>query len=459
MAVIEEDGAAIAGEAATAARREVPADLREKRLDSAFAEAARANHRRVLWLRTLALAVIAGFEWMIFPMPGVLFPLVMILAFALAGLIHAGVLTWRPDAAWASYLLVAVDAALLAFTLYYPNPFLDNPLPRQVALKQGGDVFFYVVIVLTAMSYSPPLTLWGGICSAGAYAVAFLIITGFDLSVPPGPEPWRDVTWTWWGVLAQTTFVMVLVAALLSALTWRSRRLVLSQARAERGRAALARYFSPNMVEVLDRAGGALPSRRQQVAVLFADVKGFTALSERMPPEALIAFLRDLQREAAEAVFGAGGTLDKYIGDCVMATFGTPDPGPRDATNALAAARAMAARADAAAVAAEARGEQPLRLGIGIHYGPVVAGDVGDARRLEYTVIGDAVNVAARLERLTRDLDAEIVISRQLADQVRRESPDMARVLLAGFEPLGAQQMRGRAEPVEVLAYRPAAAA
>ena len=102
-------------------------------------------------------------------------------------------------------------------------------------------------------------------------------------------------------------------------------------------------------------------------------------------------------------MFAHGGTLDKFIGDSVMATFGTPQPGPRDAAHALACARAMLASLGVWNSERTARGEMALRAGIGLHFGPVVLGDIGDERRLEFAVLGDTVNTASRLEGLTRE--------------------------------------------------------
>ena len=129
-------------------------------------------------------------------------------------------------------------------------------------------------------------------------------------------------------------------------------------------------------------------------------------------------------------MFAHNGTLDKYIGDALMATFGTPDPGRDDATRALRCARAMLASLAEWTRERAAHGEEPVRIGIGVHYGPVVLGNVGGERRLEFTVIGDTVNIAARLEALTRIQDVALIISAPLVEAVQRETGDAD---LAGF--------------------------
>src|SRR5262249_50258239 len=137
----------------------------------------------------------------------------------------------------------------------------------------------------------------------------------------------------------------------------------------DRRRAVLARHFSPNMVEELMRAGGQLDAvRTQPIAVMFADLFGFTALSATMPATDVVGLLRSFHALVEEAVFGNQGTLDKYIGDGVLATFATPRPGPRDATNAVSAARAIISGINRWNRERSEHGRHPIRIGIGLHY-------------------------------------------------------------------------------------------
>src|SRR5262249_12301776 len=160
-----------------------------------------------------------------------------------------------------------------------------------------------------------------------------------------------------------------------------------------------------------------------------------------LPSVEVIALLREYLGHFEEAVFAHGGTLDKYLGDGVMATFGTPRPGPRDATNAVACAGAMAEKIVAWNAERIADGSIPLRIGIGLHHGEVVLGDIGGERRLEYAVIGDTVNVASRVQDMTRTLDIAILVSEAVVEAVRREGGEGA---LAGFRDLGGPGLRGR---------------
>lgn len=219
--------------------------------------------------------------------------------------------------------------------------------------------------------------------------------------------------------------------------------------RVERARANLARHFAPNMVDLLaeeDEPFG--PARTQFVAVLFADIIGFTRLCELLAPKTVFALLRDCQSRLAAEVFECRGTLDKYIGDGLMATFGTPYPSRTDPRSALRCARRMQAAMAAWNRERQAAGAPSVRLAVGVHYGPALLGNIGSEKRLEFAVIGDTVNVANRLERMARELDTGIVVSGQLVAAVREEAGPAAEEL-AGFRQRGAQAIRGRAGAIE----------
>ena len=217
-----------------------------------------------------------------------------------------------------------------------------------------------------------------------------------------------------------------------------------------RERTNLARYFSPNMVEELAKTDEPLGAvRQQEVAVLFIDIVGFTALSEKLPPAQVIALLRDFHGRMAARIFAHGGTIDKYLGDGLMATFGTPRPGERDAADALACGVAMAAELRLWNEVRHGQGAAAVEAGIGIHFGPVVVGDMGGEGALEFAVIGDTVNVAARLEALSRSLDADIVISADLANAAKAQDIDAD--ILQSFQPAPPQTLRNRTQAVELL--------
>jgi adenylate cyclase len=169
-------------------------------------------------------------------------------------------------------------------------------------------------------------------------------------------------------------------------------------------RSRLERYHSPAVIESIVQAapGGSDTSvgrmKLAEATVLFADLAGFTPVSEKIGPQQVTEMLESYFTHAVEAIFDAGGTLDKFIGDCVMAFFGAPVPQADHARRAVQAALQIQRDQAALNVERERHGLPALRVRIAIQSGPVMVGDVGSKRRVDYTVLGNTVNVAARLE-------------------------------------------------------------
>jgi adenylate cyclase len=191
------------------------------------------------------------------------------------------------------------------------------------------------------------------------------------------------------------------------------------EARGERDRRrALERFFAPEVAAEIagDPGRAALGGTRATVAILFSDIRGFTALAEQSGPEEVAALLGDYYAVAVDAVFEHGGMLDKFIGDAVMAVWGTPLPDAAAADRALAAARAMQGGLEALNRRRSAMGQPLISAGFGISYGEVFAGNVGTPRRLEYTVVGDPVNIASGLCGAAGP--GEILVSGALAEHL-----------------------------------------
>jgi adenylate cyclase len=213
--------------------------------------------------------------------------------------------------------------------------------------------------------------------------------------------------------------------------------------RAREIRASFERFFAPSVAAAIAASPGqaALGGQQLPVAVLFGDIRGFTPLAEQASPEELAALLGDYFAAMVDAVFEHHGTLDKFIGDAVMAVWGAPFPLPDAADRALQAARAMRTELARHNRRRQAAGRPPIEAGFGLSYGEVFAGNIGSARRLEYTVVGDAVNLASRLCDMAGP--GEILVDDELAARLSDR---------AGLEPLAAVNIRGRAGTVR--AYR-----
>jgi adenylate cyclase len=225
---------------------------------------------------------------------------------------------------------------------------------------------------------------------------------------------------------------------------------------AERARGNLARYFSPNIVEMLavqDEPLGAV--RRQTVAVMFADIVGFTRMAEAMAPEAVVTMLRQFHDRMTAEIFTCGGTVDKYIGDSIFAVFGVPTASDNDAANALNCADRMLTALDRWNEKRVQDGEAPLAIGIGLNYGPAVLGDVGSKHSMSFTVIGDTVNTAARLQGLTRTLETPIVVADAVVQAIGGTASSAA--ALARLRDRGEQALRGRSGAVRIWTWHGAA--
>src|SRR5262249_30292840 len=152
------------------------------------------------------------------------------------------------------------------------------------------------------------------------------------------------------------------------------------------------RYFSPEVAALLaERGEEEAPAEEREVTILFSDLRGFTALSERLSGPEVVALLNEVDEELVGAIFEHGGTLDKYLGDGIMAYFGAPLPTPAPAPRGVRGASARRAGRAELTRRRVAGGEPPLCVGVGVHTGTAVLGDVGASRRREYTAIGDAV--------------------------------------------------------------------
>jgi len=220
---------------------------------------------------------------------------------------------------------------------------------------------------------------------------------------------------------------------------------------AERARNNLSRYFSPNIVELLAAQDEPLGTvRRETVAVLFADIVGFTRMAEAMPPEAVLAMLREFHTKMTAQIFACGGTVDKYIGDAIVAVFGVPSASSEDATNALACAGKMLDALESWNDDRERAAELRLEMGVGVNYGPAVLGDVGSEYGMSFTVIGDTVNTAARLQALTRTLGTPLVVGDALVAAVKAWSSDIASEVIGQMEDQGEHNLRGRAGPIRI---------
>jgi adenylate cyclase len=242
-------------------------------------------------------------------------------------------------------------------------------------------------------------------------------------------------------LVAATTVVLAITVA-------RGRRTLLEAVVTAQRSANLARYLPSGLAPLLAEADvDALKhGRHQHAAVLFADIRGFTALSESLDPAAIAEFLASFRCRATRAIEAHGGIVDKFVGDNVMGVFGVPFATPADAANALAAGRALQAEVAAWNGKRRDAGRRLVSVGIGIHYGQVFVGVIEAGDRLEFTVIGDTVNTAHRIEELTKTTNWPFLVSAELLEAAKTPYPSRH------CHPLPAQVVRGRKDPLQLFA-------
>ncbi|MEK0431791.1 MAG: hypothetical protein RL139_1595 [Gemmatimonadota bacterium] len=207
-------------------------------------------------------------------------------------------------------------------------------------------------------------------------------------------------------------------------------------------RSNFERFFTPTLAARIASSPDAvkLGGDKRRVAVLFSDIRGFTSLSETMNPDAMARLLTEYFTEMVECVFRHGGTLDKFIGDAVMAQWGAPIGEPDDCDRAMQAALDMMRELDALNARWRAESRPTLEIGIGLNVGDVFAGNIGSDRRLEYTVIGDSVNVSSRLCGAAGP--GEILLSEAFRDALT--SPP-------ALDPLPPMELKGKSQPLPVF--------
>ena len=346
----------------------------------------------------------------------------------------------RPGGWRSGTFFVLSDFAVVTLASFGTIRFLDLP----PSMLGATPTFLLSVPLLSfaALRFNPwsvaLLTL-----GIGAIGIAFAL---WPADAAPGGPPIFSPA-----ANAMRVVMLVTSGLVLAYVVMRGRRLLIEAVRIGERATNLSRYLPQPVADLVARDGIEALSRgrSQAAAVMFADLVGFTTLTERMPPDAVGRLLTELRGRQRRAVEGAGGIVDKFIGDAVMAVFGVPEPHPHAARQALDAAAAMSRRLAAWNEERAARGEPRLAVGIGIHYGLVFAGAVGDTGRLEFATLGDTVNVAQRCERLTRDIGCELIVT---ADVLRAADADPA-----GWIPLASHGLRGR--DGDVALFRPSSPA
>ncbi len=402
-------------------RRDLDEDLRLALEARSRSNEIHVNRIRLVFLTGLLMLHSASYVRPFAPFP-ITVPMLTYESLALALAVFFHVRLRGPARAPSPIAFAAFD--VVAFTGF---AFL-HLLPIDLATALYLPAMFYLVLVgVSTLRFSPAAVLVSGAGGLVGFAAYFALKAGPSIQLGP-------------------PIVALAVATTAAHLSSRS---LLSLFLEVNRKARLERFLSPDVVaEIGEREELlGLSGTRRRVTILFCDIRGFTGLSERLDPSQVVDLLNTYLGSMTEVVFQFAGTLDKFLGDGIMAVFGAPVARADDSDRAVDAALGMLGALAGYNDQRRSRGEEPLRVGIGIHTGDVIAGTVGSPRRMDYTVIGDTVNVASRVESLTRKFGVDLIVTEET-----RRSLSRSRTL----RPLGDENVKGRLAPVTVFAVEPA---
>jgi class 3 adenylate cyclase len=343
------------------------------------------------------------------------------------------------------YLIITLD--VFGFSVMLHLAFLHGDvqqmlaafgLPAPLLLSIGFLALFGLYIILDLLRFSVGSSYFALLLFSLGYAAVYYLMAESlrgPLYLPGFAFP------------ASIFFFPSLIMTMLSAYVSRRVADMVLQSKVQQ---QLERYLPPALTrESIARNAiriDADEGRKGPAAILFSDIRSFTSISESMNPQEIVDFLNAYFNDMIEVVYQHEGTLDKIVGDEIMVLFGTPVFTERYCDQAVLTALAMLDKLDEFNEIRSLQGADPVRIGIGIHQGEVVYGSIGSMRRMDFTAIGDPVNTASRLERLTRKLDSTIIISEQVYGNLSKKTLRMLEV-----RDFGPASVRGKAETFRIF--------
>ena len=308
---------------------------------------------------------------------------------------------------WMIYLSVVIDMALLMVLIFSFH--LKYAQTAAFYLKVPTLLYVFLFIGLRALRFEARLVMFSGVC--GALGWAYLT---YYVSTGRGGPPNRTHNFIEYmtsnallvGAEIDKIIAILLTTFVLALAISRARHLLVRSVSEGAAARDLSRFFDPGVAARIRTAAMSIKAGEgelRDVAILTVDLRGFTRLSTELAPGEVMKMLQDYQGRVCPLIAAHGGSIDKFLGDGILASFGAVAPSPTAAADALRAADAVVAAADHWIAERRAAGLPPLAIGLAVSSGRVVFGAVGDGERLEFTVIGDAVNFAAKLEKHNKD--------------------------------------------------------
>ena len=366
-------------------------------------------------------------------------------------------LSWRERLVpWVIYLSIVLDMALLLALIWSFH--LEYGQPPSFYLKAPTMIYVFIFIGLRVLTFRARYVVVAGL----AAAVGWAILSAYAILASGGREmitrdyvEYMTSNSVLIGAEADKIIAILVVTALLAVAMNRARRLVVRSAAEGAAARDLARFFSPEVAREITAAEQMIEAgsgEARDAAVVFCDIRGFTRFAHTVSPGEVIAMLTEYQQALVPSILGHGGTIDKFMGDGIMATFGAVRPSPTAAADAL---RAVDAVIEAAAAWSEHRaalGQPVHKVNAAAAFGPIVCGAVGDVDRLEYTVIGDPVNQAAKLEKANRAQGVDALTDRGTWEAAVEQGYEAGSV-----EHRSGSRLEGFDEPVDLVVLAPRA--
>ena len=413
--------------------------------------------RLAILCRTLALAVMLA--WFVFatlavgntPRPWGMTALGL---FVVIGAAYYFIIGTHLDRPWVKYLIYAVDMLGLCALFVLIPVSRAAEVPQIIAFRAYGIYFLVPVVAMAALSLSWHLVLWCGAVGAVGWWAAFLVVVRpMERTLTWGDMPdsptradhetiFLSIDFIGIGNRVEETGTLAITACIVALAVYRARKVFFAQLSAEAARETeraareritqrLGRFIPEAVAQRLIADDSALTPQRRLGAVLVADVANFSAYSSGKQPEDVIAALNGLLSDCSDAVSEAGGVVISFTGDGLLATFNTPIELPAPEEAALNAALRIGQAAQA----------HNFTMRVGLAAGPIAAGSVGSDKRQAFTVYGDTVNRAARLEQLGKALGETLLVDQGIV----RALPFGAKIV-----PLGAHQLRGLDGPTDI---------
>ena len=364
-------------------------------------------------------------------------------------------LSWRERLVpWVLYLSIVLDMVLLLALIWSFH--LEYGQPPSFYLKAPTMIYVFIFIGLRVLTFRARYVVVAGLTAAAGWAT----LTAYAVYASGGREmitrdyvEYMTSNSVLIGAELDKVIAILVVTVLLAVAMNQARRLVVRSAAEGAAARDLARFFSPEVARQITDSEQEIEvgtGEARDAAIVFCDIRGFTRFAHTASPGDVIAMLTEYQHALVPAIQGNGGTIDKFMGDGIMATFGAVRPSETAAADALRAVNAVMEAAAAWNRYRAAEGLSSHRVNAAAAFGPIVFGAVGDVDRLEYTVIGDPVNQAAKLEKANRTQAVDALTDRGTYEAAVRQG-----YAAGSVEHRSGSRLEGFDEPVDLVVLAP----